>query len=79
MVEELASPDVEHPDVAVTHDSGWTLSAFAGGRVVWENVEEGGEPRHRVRVEGPEVVRLFEALAVGDVAAVDAEAWQPGY
>ena len=28
LVEELAGADVEHPDVAVSHESGWTLSAF---------------------------------------------------
>ncbi len=80
LVEELAAADVEHPDVAVTHDSGWTLSAFLDGRLVWENVEgDDGEPRHLVQVGRQELVRLFEALADGDVAAVDSEAWQPGY
>jgi len=79
LLDELETADVEHPDVAVSHESGWTLSAFGGGLVVWENVEEDEEPRHQVGIPRDEVVRLFDALARGDLAAVDAESWAAGY
>lgn len=36
LLDELDTADAEHPDVAVSHESGWTLSAFRGGRLVWE-------------------------------------------
>lgn len=40
VLDELDEPlDPEHPDVALSHESGWTLPAFSGGLVIWENVE----------------------------------------
>ena len=36
---ELDTPiDEEHPDVAFSHETEWTLSAFPSGLLVWENV-----------------------------------------
>lgn len=71
--------DDEHPDVALTHESEWCLSAFPGGLLVWENVEEGDEPRHMRDIPRHEVRRLWHALAAGDIETVDAEPWLPGY
>jgi hypothetical protein len=79
LVEELEASDAEHPDVAVTSDGGWTLSAWADGRVVWENIEEDGEPRHLEGVGRDRLVRLLETLAMGDLATVEAESWISGY
>ncbi|MGH3117437.1 MAG: hypothetical protein ACRDQ2_10065 [Gaiellales bacterium] len=79
LVDELASADVEHPDVAVADESGWALSAFKDGRVVWENVEEDVEPRHLEGVDRERLVTMFEALARGDVASIEANSWMPGY
>jgi hypothetical protein len=55
--------DPEHPDVALSHESGWTLSAFESGLLVWENLEEDDEPRHMTEVSRSEVLRLWLALA----------------
>ncbi len=44
LLDELERASTEHGDVAVTHESGWTLTVFGGGRVAWENVEEDDEP-----------------------------------
>ena len=78
LVAELdASDDVEHSDVAVADDAGWTLSAYPSGLVVWENVEEGG-PRHLAGVSREQVVTLFRYVA-GDLASVEAQPWQSGY
>jgi hypothetical protein len=71
--------DAEHPDVSLSHESGWTLSAFPSGLVVWENVECETEPRHRRGVSRPEVRRLWLLLAGGDIASVDAYTWDQGY
>ena len=74
------SDDLEHPDVCLAHDSGWALSAFPSGLLVWENVEDEDQPpRHMTGVSRARVLALWLRLAKGDVAAVDAEAWLPGY
>ncbi|HEV2070773.1 MAG TPA: hypothetical protein VGR26_13350 [Acidimicrobiales bacterium] len=36
LLDELERATAEHGDVAVTHESGWTLTVFGGGRVAWE-------------------------------------------
>lgn len=80
MLAELDGPeDDEHPDVALTHESEWCLSAFPGGLLVWENVEEDDEPRHMRNVARADVRRLWLALAAGDLETIEAEPWLPGY
>jgi hypothetical protein len=71
--------DAEHSDVAVAHPSGWALSAFPSGLVVWENVEADAPASHRSAVSRDEVARLFELLVSGDFEGITALAWQPGY
>jgi hypothetical protein len=39
LLQSLDIDDKEHPDVALTHESGWCLSAFPSGLLVWENDE----------------------------------------
>jgi hypothetical protein len=53
--------------------------AYPSGILVWENVESDAAPRHRSNVPAAEVRRLFGLLAQGDIAAIDAIEWQPGY
>jgi hypothetical protein len=72
-------PDDEHPDVSIHDESGWGLSAFQSGALVWENVEEDGEPRHMTAVPRDHVRHLFRCVAAGDLTAVEAEPWLPGY
>ena len=79
LLDELSQADPDHPDVAVSHESGWTLSVFPSGRVVWENVEEDDEPRHMFLHDRTELVQLLNTLADGRVGDVDLAAWQPGY
>jgi len=77
---ELDEPvDEEHPDVALSHETEWTLTAFPSGLLVWENVEEDDEPRHLTGADRSLVRRLWLALAEGDLAAVDGQPWRPGY
>lgn len=72
LVRELDGPeDPEHPDVSVTHESEWSLSAFPSGLVIWGNFEEADERRVE-RVSREQIVALFKELAAGDLAAVDA-------
>lgn len=77
---ELDNPeDAEHADVAVAHASGWVLSAFPSGLVIWENVEADGPVSHRSVLSRDEVAGLFELLVRGDLDGVTALGWQPGY
>lgn len=70
--------DPEHPDVSLTHESEWCLLVFAGGHLVWEDLEQ-GEPRHLVGVDRHRIESLWHALASGDLLTVEQEDWQPGY
>jgi len=47
-------------------------------KTVLENVEE-GEPRHRLVRDRDELRALFAALAVGDLATVEAAGWASGH
>lgn len=76
---ELNIEDKEHPDVSLGHESGWSLSAFPSGLIVWENVEEGGDPRHMKAVPKHKVLELWRRLANGEIEVIDAEPWQHGY
>ncbi|MDT0488177.1 hypothetical protein [Streptomyces doebereineriae] len=77
VLDGLADADDEHPDVSLTHESGWCLSAFHGGLLVWENPDDdslgGGEMREVAREE---ILRLFGLLAAGDTASVEALPWE---
>jgi hypothetical protein len=77
LVDELATTDPEHGDVAVSDESGWTLTAFGDGRLLWENVEEtDGEERLLFGVPREEVVRLFRLVASGELESVDRLPWR---
>ncbi len=79
LLAELDRADGEHTDVAISHGSGWTLSAFADGRLVWENVEDDDEPAHLEGVPRDEAVRLSRLVATGDLDQVAAQPWRAGY
>ena len=73
--------DGEHVGVGVVHESGWAVGVYTGWAVCLENVDDlDVEPRHVVvGWDRPRVLRLMRAAAAGDVAELEAEAWQPGY
>jgi hypothetical protein len=78
VLQELDVRDDEHGSVSLTHESGWCLGAFERGVLVWENVEE-GEPRHLRFADREYVLKLWQALACGDLERVEREPWLPGY
>jgi hypothetical protein len=78
LLTELDVTDPEHPSVALSHESGWTLAAFPSGLLTFENVEEDGPARHIVTSRG-QMQALFAALADGDLVAVEAIEWSDGY
>lgn len=75
---ELDAEDIEHPDVALIHESGWCLGAYPSGLLIWENLEE-GEPRHMRSVSREHVLDLWQLLARGEFATIEAEPWKAGY
>lgn len=80
LLAELRFADDEHPDVAVVHESGWALSVYREGFVVWGNVGAAdNEDRHIHDLAEADVVRLMEAVVRGELDRVHALAWQPGY
>ncbi|MFB7512922.1 hypothetical protein [Streptomyces sp. NPDC056144] len=77
VLDGLAEADDEHPDVSLTHESGWSLSAFGDGLLVWENPDADSMALGEMRdVAREEVLRLFGLLAAGDTASVEALSWQ---
>lgn len=78
VLNELDAEDPEHPCVSLTHESEWSLGAFQGGALVWENLED-GEPRHMADVSRERVLELWQALASGRLKMIEAESWLPGY
>ena len=79
LLQELeVGDDREHADVAVKHESEWTLTMYPAGLITWENVED-GTPRHMRGVDGQQILRLMRATAQGDLALVEQSPWLAGY
>lgn len=79
LLDELQEATVENVDVAVGHESGWTLTVLVSGLVVWENVEEGDAPQHLRGLSRDETLELMALVASGDTDAVGSRSWVPGY
>jgi hypothetical protein len=79
LFEELdEAEDEEHPCVCVRTQDDWALSYYESGLLVWENTEE-GEPRHMRGASRDLVLRLWRALAAGDLKLIEQQAWRAGY
>jgi hypothetical protein len=79
LYDELLIADREHGDVSVVHeDTGWSMSAHRDGRLVFENLGEGGE-RHMIPVPKVRVIQLWIRLTTGDIDGLLTEPWKPGY
>ena len=79
LLAELDDSDPEHPDVSLSTEDGWTLSVFASGLVVFQNVETGSAPRHRRDLDSKGVLAMMKTLARGQVEKIEADDWLPGY
>lgn len=79
LLDSLATEDPEHPDVSLTHESGWCLAASAGGSLVFENVETGEGPWHMRSVDAQQVLDCWRALADGHHDVLSTLAWLDGY
>lgn len=79
LYDELDRADEEHFDVSVVHDeTGWSLTAYPSGRLVFEHLDSGGE-RHMIPVPKDHVIKLWRLLAAGQIDAILDEPWKLGY
>jgi hypothetical protein len=78
---EADPSDHDHVGVGVVHESGWCVGVGAGWTIYLENVEDREiAPRHiNVGRDRARALHLMRAAAAGDLAALEAEPWQPGY
>ena len=72
LLAELTWMDEEHPDVAVAHESGWSLSAFPSGLVLWQNLDDESLGVRRGRFSPDALHDAFEAVSRGHLDAVEA-------
>jgi hypothetical protein len=80
LFDELATADVEHGDVSVTHmETLWYISAHRDGRVIIDRLGAPLNPRHMIPVSKARTLELWRRLIDGDFAALEAEPWRPGY
>ena len=68
----------ETHSVSLNHVTNWSLHAYRGGRLVWENQLAEAEPRHLATVPRERICRLWLALAAGRIVEIEAEPWLPG-
>ncbi|GIH07548.1 hypothetical protein Rhe02_56150 [Rhizocola hellebori] len=72
--------DDEHPSIGVSHESGWTISGYGGGLVVWEDVEtDDDESRHMDNVSDHELAHLMRLTAEARFDEINAYHWLPGH
>ena len=74
---ELDVPDPEHPDTWLTHESGWTLSVYESGLVLFANAD--GAASHMNSVSRERALELWLILANGRIDELAALQWKGGY
>ncbi|WP_198651548.1 hypothetical protein [Dyella sp. C11] len=79
LLESLRLASNEHPDVSLTHESGWSISAFRSGIVWLENIETGDGPWHMRGLSFVSMLELWVKLAEGHIESLLSLAWVPGY
>jgi len=81
LLKELdAAEDDEHVSVSVREESGWSVTAYVSGLVVFENVEDLAEqPQHLSGQTRDQARMLMEFLATGELVLLRQQAWRAGY
>jgi hypothetical protein len=79
LVDQLdKAEDIEHPDVSVTHQSGWSVSLFRSGAIVFENVEEADSTPVHLYATRDEQLIASTAVATGRRDLIADWPWLPG-
>jgi hypothetical protein len=72
--------DQEHASVTLVHrESRWRIAVFGSGLLILEQQASDMPPRHMRVPDRQKILCLWKALAAGDIDAVMAEPWAPGY
>ena len=80
LLQTLDQADREHGDVSIKLPNEWSISVYANGNVVYENLESRtDQPRHMTGVPRAEAIRVANLLISEDFEALEAESWLPGY
>ena len=80
LYDELFTSDIVDGNVSVINDdTGWAISAFRDGRVVFGHLGVPGEDRHMFPVLKERVLELWKRLIDGDIEGLLSEPWKPGY
>jgi hypothetical protein len=70
LLAELKNADNEHFDIALVHESGWSLSVYPDKTVVWENViDDSGLPCEFTFDSWQDVLEALLKLSRGEVSA----------
>ena len=78
-LDELATPDLEHPDCWLTDENGWTVSAYQTGLVVIECLDSGEGPWHMESQKPEDIIALWKLLQAGDIPTLRSQPWVQGY
>jgi len=70
--------DIEHPDVAVTHESGWSVSLFRSRLIVFGNVESTSQDEVHLYASRAEQLIASTAVAAGRHDLIADWPWLPG-
>ncbi len=77
LLAELDLADREHTNVGVQHESGWAMSLFPNGLVVWEHLDADAETGRLFGLSRDEMRELSATLIDGNIEAVAARPWVP--
>ncbi|MDR2173308.1 MAG: hypothetical protein LBE32_03780 [Burkholderiales bacterium] len=79
LLDSLSAEDIEHQDVSLNDEQGWSLSVFPGGLIVFENVETGEGPWHMQSVTREKILEHWKDLAAGNHQKLLSLPWVAGY
>src|SRR5438552_2700136 len=80
LYDELYTSGVFDGNVAVIHDnSGWCMSAYRDGRLVFGSLRDRTSERHMIPVPKERVLELWKRLIAGDIDGLLSEPWKLGY
>jgi len=83
LYDELFTSGIDDGNVAVINDdSGWCMSAYRDGRIVFGNLKDPqiqNSDCHMIPVPKERVLELWKRLIDGDIDPILQEPWKPGY
>ena len=71
--------DAGHPEVSLTHATGWCLKLYPSGLLLLENVQANKGPWHMRGLSREVVQEMWHWLANGELEKLGAAGWLPGY